>query len=121
MLAILQIDKTTGTLILGCNNSVIPAGIKEIGYGAFDGCSQLQNIVIPDGVERIGDYAFRRCDTYITIPASVKEIGSSAFLMTDESKVTNNSGLTINYGQRGSYQTTIDANALRNIMNQLNL
>lgn len=97
------IDKTTRSIILGCNNSVfqaIPAGIKEIGYGAFDGCAQLQNIVIPDGVERIGDYAFRYCDAYITIPSSVKEIGSSSFLMTDESKVTNNSDLAINYGQR---------------------
>ena len=97
------IDKTTSSIVLGCNNSVfqaIPAGIKEIGYGAFDGCAQLQNIVIPDGVERIGDYAFRYCDAYIIIPSSVKEIGSSSFLMTDESKVTNNSGLAINYGQR---------------------
>ncbi len=97
------IDKTTSSIVLGCNNSVfqaIPAGIKEIGYGAFYGCAQLQNIVIPDGVERIGDYAFRYCDAYITIPSSVKEIGSSSFLMTDESKVTNNSGLAINYGQR---------------------
>lgn len=97
------IDKTTSSIVLGCNNSVfqaIPAGIKEIGYGAFDGCAQLQNIVIPDGVERIGDYAFRYCDAYITIPVSVKEIGESSFLMTDPSKVTNNSGLAINHGQR---------------------
>ena len=114
------INKTTGTLILGCNNSVIPAGIREIGYGAFDGCSQLQNIVIPEGVERIGDYAFRRCDTYITIPASVKEIGSSAFLMTDESKVTNNSGLAINYGQRSERPVSTNWREMQDRMQQLN-
>ena len=101
------IDKTTETLIMGCNNSIIPAGIKEIGYAAFDGCSQLENIVIPDGVERIGDYAFRYCDAYITIPASVKEIGESSFLMTNPSKVTNNSGLAINHGQRSERQMII--------------
>ena len=104
------IDKTISSIVLGCNNSVfqvIPAGIKEIGYGAFDGCSRLEKIVIPDGVERIGDYAFRYCDAYITIPSSVKEIGPSAFLMTDESKVTNNSGLAINYGQRSERQRII--------------
>ena len=104
------IDKTTETLILGCNNSVfqaIPVGIKEIGYAAFDGCSRLENIVILDGVECIGDYAFRYCDTYITIPASVKEIGESSFLMTDPSKVTNNSGLAINHGQRSERQMII--------------
>ena len=101
------IDKTSGTLVQGCPNSVIPQGIKEIGYAAFDGCSRLENIVIPDGVECIGDYAFRYCDTYITIPASVKEIGESSFLMTDPSKVTNNSGLAINHGQRSERQMII--------------
>ena len=93
------IDKTTGSIIQGCPNSVIPQGIKEIGYAAFDGCIQIPEIIIPEGVERIGDYAFRGCSAYITIPSSVKEIGPSAFLVVEESKVTNNSGLEINYGQ----------------------
>lgn len=94
------IDKTTGSIIQGCPNSVIPQGIKEIGYAAFDGCIQIPEIIIPEGVERIGDYAFRGCSAYITIPSSVKEIGPSAFLVVEESKVTNNSGLEINYGQQ---------------------
>ena len=93
------IDKSTGSIIQGCPNSVIPQGIKEIGYAAFDGCIQIPEIIIPEGVERIGDYAFRGCSAYITIPSSVKEIGPSSFLMVEESKVTNNSGLEINYGQ----------------------
>lgn len=93
------IDKSTGSIIQGCPNSVIPQGIKEIGYAAFDGCIQIPEIIIPEGVERIGDYAFRGCSAYITIPSSVKEIGPSAFLVVEESKVTNNSGLEINYGQ----------------------
>ena len=94
------IDKSTGSIIQGCPNSVIPQGIKEIGYAAFDGCIQIPEIIIPEGVERIGDYAFRGCSAYITIPSSVKEIGPSAFLVVEESKVTNNSGLEINYGQQ---------------------
>ena len=113
------IDKTSGTLVMGCSNSVIPQGVKEIGYAAFDGCSRLQNIVIPESVERIGDLAFRYCDTYITIPSSVKEIGPSAFLRTDPSKVTNNSGLEIDYGQRSEQRSFIPSEEVERIRQQL--
>ena len=114
------IDKTTGSIIQGCPNSVIPQGIKEIGYAAFDGCIQIPEIVIPDGVERIGDYAFRGCSAYITIPSSVKEIGPSSFLMVEESKVTNNTDLAINYGQRAGSRPTLNLNDIQSIINQIN-
>ena len=114
------IDKTTGSIIQGCPNSVIPQGIKEIGYAAFDGCIQIPEIIIPEGVERIGDYAFRGCSAYITIPSSVKEIGPSAFLVVEESKVTNNSGLAINYGQRTTTPTTLNLNGIQNMINRIN-
>ena len=114
------IDKSTGSIIQGCPNSVIPQGIKEIGYAAFDGCIQIPEIIIPEGVERIGDYAFRGCSAYITIPSSVKEIGPSAFLVVEESKVTNNSGLAINYGQRTTTPTTLNLNGIQNMINRIN-
>ena len=114
------IDKSTGSIIQGCPNSVIPQGIKEIGYAAFDGCIQIPEIIIPEGVERIGDYAFRGCSAYITIPSSVKEIGPSAFLVVEESKVTNNSGLAINYGQRTATPTTLNFNGFQNMINRIN-
>ena len=114
------IDKSTGSIIQGCPNSVIPQGIKEIGYAAFDGCIQIPEIVIPDGVERIGDYAFRGCSAYITIPSSVKEIGPSSFLMVEESKVTNNTDLAINYGQRTTTPTTFNLNGIQNMINRIN-
>ena len=92
------VDKASGVLITGCRNSVIPQGVKEIGESAFAECWGLERIVIPEGVERIGDNAFRNCrNAEITIPASVKEIGVAAFLNDDESKITNNSALTIKY------------------------
>ena len=116
------IDKSTGSIIQGCPNSVIPQGIKEIGYAAFDGCIQIPEIIIPEGVERIGDYAFRGCSAYITIPSSVKEIGPSAFLQVEESKVTNNSGLEINYGQRALSPASLNQEIQRafNRFNQQN-
>lgn len=38
---------------------VLPEGLKEIGAGAFSGCSKIaQDIVFPASLEKIGDYAF---------------------------------------------------------------
>ena len=94
------IDKESGTLIVGCKNSVIPQGVKQIGESAFAECWGLERIVIPEGVERIGSNAFRNCrNAEITIPASVKEIGQAAFLNDDGSRITNNSALTIKFSQ----------------------
>ena len=82
----------------------VPAGVVEIGEGAFSDCLSLHTVTIPDsvtsigdeafascsnlgrmtigkGVETIGDGAFYRCTalTSITIPDSVEEIGDGAF------------------------------------------
>ena len=66
-----------------CNTGIeeitLPATIKTIGNGAFEG-SKLKSIVIPDGVtEIIG--TFRNCKNLeaVTIPQSVKIIGADAF------------------------------------------
>ena len=42
------IEKTTNTLILGCNNSVIPTGITSIGDFAFSKYINLSNVIIPE-------------------------------------------------------------------------
>ena len=75
------ISRSSGELILGCRNSVIPTGVKKIGVGAFEACEQLYEISIPYGVTSIGDIAFRDCADleYVSIPASVTSIGESAF------------------------------------------
>jgi hypothetical protein len=59
----------------------IPGGIKEICYGAFDGCENLRSFTIPEGVASIGYQAFHNCVnlTSVTIPASVTAIDKSAF------------------------------------------
>ena len=75
------IETSINTLILGCENSVIPYGVTAIGNYAFSWCSGLTSIVIPDSVTSIGDYAFSWCRglTGITIPDSVISIGNWAF------------------------------------------
>ena len=77
------INKNNKTLILGCNNSIIPldGSVTSIGNSAFFGCSEIADITIPDSVTSIGDGAFYNCHglTSITIPDSVTSIDYQAF------------------------------------------
>ena len=100
------IETETGTLIQGCNNSVIPSdgSVTSIGSRAFSGCTSLEPITIPNSVTSIGSYAFSGCTapikwgdeptitvigeyafayydgTSISIPKSVTSIGKLAFV-----------------------------------------
>lgn len=101
------IEKTSGTLLVGCKNTVIPTSVKRIGMNAFAGCSGLQSITIPNNVVTIGVNAFTSCSslqsiilsntldtldmsafwgctalTSITIPKSVRYIGEIAIYNT---------------------------------------
>lgn len=55
--------------------------LEEIGDGAFEGCSGLQEVFLHNKVKKIGDKAFQDCTGLrsITIPSSVNVIGSRAF------------------------------------------
>ena len=99
------IEKSTNTLIIGCKNSTIPAGVTSIGNDAFYGCTGLTSIEIPAGVTSIGNYAFYGCTglTSIDIPAGVTSIGSYAFY-----GCTNLTSIDIPAGV-----TSIGANAFR--------
>ena len=55
------IQKGTDTLIIGCKNTVIPSGTKQIADGAFLECSGLKSIAIPESVTEIGNYSFAGC------------------------------------------------------------
>ena len=75
------IETATNTLILGCQNAVIPNSVTSIGSYAFVGCSGLTSIEIPNSVISIGGSAFSGCSglTSIEIPNSVTSIGEGAF------------------------------------------
>lgn len=61
--------------------AVIPATVLSVGKGAFQGCTELEQITLWDGIVRIGSSAFSSCTSLkqAAIPDSVTELGSSAF------------------------------------------
>ncbi len=75
------IEKSSNTLVCGCQNTTIPNTITAIGNCAFDGCKKLTSIAIPEGVTTIGKWAFYECEglSSISIPSSVTAIDKSAF------------------------------------------
>ena len=97
------IDKTSGRLVFGCQNSVVPFGVREIGVSAFLGCVGLTQITIPASVTSIGKEAFSDCSglTSITIPESVTSIGDGAF--SDCSGLTGNLVIPSGVMSIGSY------------------
>jgi hypothetical protein len=60
---------------------VLADGIKEIGVGAFAGCTAISEIAIPEGVTTIGEMAFANCESLVKVglPSTIKTIGECAF------------------------------------------
>lgn len=77
------IEKSTSTLILGCNGSIIPNGVSIIGIGAFAGSNLLTNIEIPSGVSHIQKDAFYCCKNLKTIDLSEGLISISDWAFYD--------------------------------------
>lgn len=58
----------------------IPDKVTKIGYCAFDGAKNIENITLHNNVKTIAYYAFRYCNlSEVTIPESVTNIGHQAF------------------------------------------
>ena len=75
------IEKKSNTLIAGCDKTVIPNTVTNIGRSAFSARNGLTSVTIPNSVTSIGYMAFNRCSglTSITIPNSVTSIEYMAF------------------------------------------
>ena len=60
---------------------IIPKGVRTIKRNAFSRCSSLESVVIPEGVTAIDNWAFVDCASLkaVTIPGSVRHIGYGAF------------------------------------------
>ena len=75
------IETATNTLIIGCQNTIVPNSIISIGERAFCNCKSMTSITLPLSVKNIGYKAFHNCSSLktITIPNSVIAIGERAF------------------------------------------
>lgn len=75
------IETATNTLIMGCNQTIIPEDIIYIAKGALYGYNSIKSMNIPNNVEVIGDWAFSFCNNMasLVIPNSVTSIGEYAF------------------------------------------
>ena len=56
------IETKSNTLIVGCQNTIIPNNVKSVGEWAFTGCCNLSFIFIPKEVLMIGQRAFNGCE-----------------------------------------------------------
>ena len=76
------IETASNTLLLGCQNTIIPNTVTGIGDNAFYCCEGLTSISIPNSVKNIGDNAFQGCTglTTVNLPNSITKIGKNAFL-----------------------------------------
>ena len=75
------IDSQTNELIIGCQRTVIPAGIMGIGVYAFYGRSGLKSITIPYSISYISECAFEDCYNLVDVKmtSGIRHIGARAF------------------------------------------
>ena len=74
------IETATNTLVAGCANTVIPAGITAVAANAFMGVDELAAIDIPASVQSIGENAFVRCGIKeIVLPDGITELQQYTF------------------------------------------
>ena len=76
------IEAASGTLVLGCHQSVIPSdgSVRAIGDYAFNCATKVKEIVVPEGVVSIGQWAFSEVSCLrISLPTSLETIGEGAF------------------------------------------
>lgn len=74
------IETATNTLILGCQNTVFPDDIMEIGSYAFSGCSNLTTLTIPESVKIISSSAFSYSGLInITINPTLEKLNGGVF------------------------------------------
>ena len=74
------IETATNTLVAGCANTIIPAGITAIATSAFMGVDKLTTIEIPASVQSIGKNAFVHCGIReIALPHGITELKQYTF------------------------------------------
>ena len=104
------LTKDGKTLVAGCLNTIIPAGVETIGAYAFVGRYSRPSLRIPSTVKRIEEGAFvdNTMLNEVIIPSSVEYIGDNAFARCTNLAIMHNL----------SRCNTIGANAYSHCMNR---
>lgn len=92
------IETSSNTLILGCQNTIVPEDITTIGPTAFYNCKNLKEIYLPNSIQEIGEGAFGGCSllTNIELPQNIDKISESLFTRCSSLKsITIPEGVTI--------------------------
>ena len=111
------INTENNTLILGCQNTIIPNSVTSIGDLAFGGCVFLTSITLPNSVTSIGNNAFECCTslTSLTSHISAEQLfvpGDNAFNGVPTSTCT----LYVPYGAKSTYEATSGWNVFQNVV-----
>ena len=79
------VETATHTVVRGCVNGTVPAGVTKIGAYAFSGYTEMTAFTIPETVTEIGEYAFFETGLKsIVIPSKVTELEACMFLSCSE-------------------------------------
>ena len=75
------IQTATNTMIVGCQNTVIPESVRTFGQCVFSGMTGITSFVIPEGTTKIASYMFLDCTNLasVEIPNTVTSIDFGAF------------------------------------------
>ena len=84
------IETATNTLIVGCQNTIIPNSITSLDGYAFELRTSLTSITIPESVTSIGSDCFSGCTnlTSVTLPESITRIEQCTFQSTGLISIT---------------------------------
>ena len=81
--SLLRIEANAFNGCSGLNGSLtLPTGLRFIGWGAFRGCTSLDEVVLNENLEVIQGYAFEGCSSLtqqITLPRDFQSLGERAF------------------------------------------
>lgn len=71
----------------GLERVSIPNGVSQIPLSFINGCNSVTEISVPTSCTSIANYAFGSCSalSYLEIPASVTQLGSSASIVSSDS------------------------------------
>ena len=73
------IETECNKLVCGCKTTVIPNTVTVVGFGAFEGCSDMVTMDIPSSVTLIEGYVFHLCKNLTTVFYNAKNCSEETY------------------------------------------